>query len=101
MPYDNFTLKNTSNKGILNENWNDILEDNKKQKALKEEERKVNKEKNCPKKIFMIDLITHNIIKEFNSIAEAGKYLGVKPAHIPEVCKGKRKSAYGYFWKYA
>ena len=42
-------------------------------------------------------------IKTFSSITEAANNLGNKDyrQHIGKVCKGKRKTAYGYKWKYA
>ena len=43
------------------------------------------------------------VVKEFDSIKSATKELGGKNAHgsnITYVCKGKRKRAYGYQWKY-
>lgn len=42
------------------------------------------------------------VIKIFHSVKEAGAFLGDrrKARHIAEVAKGKRKSAYGYYWKY-
>ena len=46
-------------------------------------------------------------IQSFNSITDAAKYLCKKPesnrgirTHISEVCNNKRKTAYGYIWKY-
>lgn len=43
----------------------------------------------------------NNIIATFPSITEAGRSIGVdRPAHIGDVCSGKRKTAYGYKWKY-
>lgn len=42
--------------------------------------------------------------QEFDSIREAARSLGKeKPTditHIIDVCKGRRKSAYGYKWEY-
>lgn len=42
--------------------------------------------------------------KEFESIREAARSLGKeKPTditHIIDVCKGRRKTAYGYKWEY-
>lgn len=34
--------------------------------------------------------------------SEAGAFVGHRknPGHITEVCEGKRKTAYGYHWKY-
>ena len=43
-----------------------------------------------------------NYIRDFNSITEALLSLGKKinDSHISQVCKGQRKNAYGYIWKY-
>lgn len=42
------------------------------------------------------------ILKQFDTIIEAGRYLGVKcqPTGIISVCKGRKKTAYGYKWAY-
>lgn len=43
----------------------------------------------------------NNILKIYDSITEAENCLnGNYKGHISQVCKGKRKSAYGYKWKY-
>lgn len=61
--------------------------------------RNVNK---CVRKVLMLDKVTEKIIKKFNSIVSAGKYVGTDDAsHISKVCRGKRNIAYGYKWKYA
>ena len=56
------------------------------------------------KPCLMIHKDTNEILKEFKSISEAGRYLGEKYAGkvIPSVCLGRygRKSAYGYKWEY-
>ena len=41
-----------------------------------------------------------NVIKVFNSITEASKELGISNSNITAVCKGRRKYASGYVWKY-
>lgn len=41
-----------------------------------------------------------NFIKRFNCEIDAIRELNAKSNHIPEVCKGKMKSFYGYIWKY-
>lgn len=56
------------------------------------------------KKVYMIDLKTNKIIKSFDSLGDAARFLGKHRAggsHISAVCKGERKTAYGYKWKYA
>ena len=80
--------------------------------------------KNCPikssseilkektsKPVNMLDKQNYNIIQSFSSTKDAAKYLiqnkvttslndkGIA-SHISDVCNGKRKSAYGYFWQY-
>ena len=82
-------IKYTSEDGWKNENWNDIP--------------KKNICKDLSKPCYMIDKDTNEILKEFSSYREAGKY--VKPdankpeIHISDVCRGKRKTAYGYKWR--
>ena len=46
-----------------------------------------------------------NLLNTFYSTREAARFLSktnndTKNTHISEVCRGKRKSAYGYVWKY-
>ena len=45
-----------------------------------------------------VDIKTHEIIHEFESITEATRKTGI--THIVDVCKGKREQSGGYFWKY-
>ena len=55
-------------------------------------------------KVIMCDKETHEPIQIFNSAAEGARYAkgdnSVNGAHVLDVCAGKRKSAYGYFWQY-
>ena len=55
----------------------------------------------CRKKIDQYDM-HGNFIRSYESVFEAKK-LNSKSSgtHISEVCNGKRKSAYGYIWKYS
>ena len=56
------------------------------------------------KKVYKLDKKTNQILSTYNSIAEACRDLTGSNAgsdHIAQVCKGKRKSAYGFKWKYA
>lgn len=60
--------------------------------------------KNClkdEKRVEQLDL-EGNVLQIFNSIREAGRALGDvrKNGHIADVCKGKRKVAWGYKWRY-
>lgn len=71
-----------------------------KLKGISQETIKENARINRSKMVAMVDRQTQEIIKVFTSTKEAGKYLGKTPQHIQDVCNEKRKSAYGYFWKY-
>lgn len=56
--------------------------------------------KKLHKAVEMIDLKTNEVIKSFPSITEASKALNCTSSHISDVCKGKRKSACGFKWRY-
>lgn len=67
-------------------------------------EKRVKQSRNyCRKSVLMIDKETDKILKIFASIKEAGEFLNIPRSrqHITEVCKGKRKTAYGYKWKFS
>ena len=53
------------------------------------------------KPVVMCDKNTKEKIKIFESITEASEKTGITLGNISKVCKGQRKSAGGYFWKYA
>lgn len=54
-----------------------------------------------PRAVYMLDKETEEVLKEFSCYAEAGRFLGIKNAtHIGDVANGKRKTAYGYKWRY-
>lgn len=52
------------------------------------------------KKVVQLDKNTNEIIAYFESTAEAGRAINKPRTHISAVCRGERKSAYGYKWKY-
>lgn len=54
-----------------------------------------------PKKVLQLNKQTGQVLNQFNSFLQAAKFLNKtgNGGHISEVCSGKRKSAYGYFWK--
>lgn len=51
------------------------------------------------KPVLMYNL-SGNFIREYTSIAEAGRDLHISTSHIPSVCRGVREQAGGYKWKY-
>jgi HNH endonuclease/NUMOD1 domain len=56
----------------------------------------------CGKKVAQLDKITENIIKVFDSIASANKYINNLPNNpsIRRVCRKTQVSAYGFKWKF-
>lgn len=53
------------------------------------------------KPIYQIDTTTNEILNTFSCLKEALDFIGKKyKRSIEDVCKGKRKTAYGYKWKY-
>lgn len=41
-----------------------------------------------------------NFLRRFSSVNEAARHIGRKPGGITNCCKGNRKIAYGFIWKY-
>lgn len=64
----------------------------------KEDKERIRKALSKP--VLMLDKYTNEVIKEFNSATEAEQYLNVKGHHISCCCTGKRRTAYGYIWKF-
>lgn len=58
---------------------------------------KIKQEKS--KKVAKICLTNNEVVKIYNSVQEAEMDNG-NTRHISSVCKGKRKTACGYYWKY-
>lgn len=55
---------------------------------------------NRRKAILQLDKETNTIIKEWTGAKEAAKELGISQGHITNCCQGKRKTAYGFKWRY-
>lgn len=68
--------------------------------GITKEQRIKNSNINRSYKVAMIDKNTKQILHIFNGTHEAGKFIGKSHQHIQDVCAGKRKSAFGYIWKY-
>jgi len=53
------------------------------------------------KRVQMIDVDTHKIVKIFPSISEASRMTGISSGNISSVCRGDgRKQAGGYIWRF-
>lgn len=44
--------------------------------------------------------LDNNLLNRFNSITEAAKSINKDTSHIVSCCKGNRKTAYGFIWRY-
>lgn len=104
--------KNNSNYSDLMKQFNcseDTIRRALKENGISEQERRIighihlnnNPNGYNRKQINQYDL-NDNYIQTFNSIAEANLSLGKQPnaSNIVSVCKGRRKTAYGYKWSY-
>lgn len=59
-----------------------------------------NKTPKSSKKILQVDFHTGKVIQEFPSITSAAGKTGVDRMNIKNVCRGCRKTAGGFIWKY-
>ena len=64
------------------------------------EERKERAINSISKTVAQLDKDTEKILAVFPSAEAAGRSIEKSGAHIADVCRGKRKTAYGYKWKY-
>lgn len=69
--------------------------------GITKEERTKRGIQSLQKPIIQLDKNTEEVLNIFPSLRAACDYLGKQSSgHIPDVCQGKRKTAYGYKWKY-
>ena len=52
------------------------------------------------KPVQMLDKVTSEVLQEFESVTQAGTHFGKTEQNIIACCKGRKKSAYGYAWRY-
>ena len=52
------------------------------------------------KRVQMIDINTGDVIREFVSVAEASRQMHISHGNISAACRGERRQASGYLWKY-
>ena len=69
-------------------------------RVFTEEHRKKIRENNPSSKPVLQFSKTGDLIAEYPSIMEAERQTGCNPSHICKCCKGTRKSAGGFIWKY-
>ncbi len=60
----------------------------------------IKSKRNKQKRVYMLDKNTLEVIKMFDSIMDASRELKINNSNISMVCKGLRKWAGGYGWKY-
>lgn len=56
--------------------------------------------KDNPKSKMVIQIKNGKIVAEFYGLSEAGRKTNISVSNICNCCKGKKKSAGGYQWKY-
>jgi group I intron endonuclease len=86
----------------------EVIRAKMKEREFAEEHRqRISENSSRKRKVIMLDKITEEPILEFDSMTFASQWLRLntnyskaKPSEISNVCLGKKKSAYGYKWKY-
>lgn len=89
------------NKKIKNSNKKHYKQNSERNKKIsnKLKGRKADWMKLRNKPVYQFDK-QDNFIKEWNSASEIGKFFNKNSSSISECCNEKRKSAYGYKWKF-
>jgi hypothetical protein len=95
LPVVNHKDENKLNNNVDNLEWCTEQYNNNYGACRKKHSKKISKP------VIMCDKVTHEPIKKFESMTEAAEYCNVKICGISDCVRGKQKSAYGYFWKYA
>lgn len=55
----------------------------------------------CSKRVLQLDKYTCEVIRKWDSAMQIERELGFSNCNICNCCNGKRKSVYGYKWRYA
>ena len=90
-------------KHLSDEHKNKIGKGNKGKHRSEEQKiklSKLNRNGKSSKPILQMNKNTNEVIKEFPSIREIQRQFGFYTGVICECCNGKRKTAYGYIWRY-
>ncbi len=99
-------------KKISESNKNKIISEESKQKMSESRRKYVQSQELIDKRneiikaklshpVIQIDIKNQNIIREFPSVVEAQRSIGLKSSFgIRSVCKGTQETAGGFFWKY-
>lgn len=100
--YTNFQTKEKIVKGFYenclqkNITFNDYIFSSKQIK----DDLQIRNKRVYKRKVIQIDLLNHNIIREYNSMEEAHRITGISSGQISDCCKGNCKTAGGYVWTY-
>lgn len=52
------------------------------------------------RKLIIMYSLDMKVLKRFNSLLDAAKYLGKQPIHISECANKKKRTAYGFIWRW-
>ena len=96
LPTVNHIDKNKKNNAVENLEWATMSD---QQNHLIKNNFKPDQGKRRTCKVTQLNM-NGDILKEFDSVAEAARVTGCNKSHISQVCKGKEPHCKGYKWKY-
>ena len=89
-----------SQKGEKNPNYGKHFSEETRRKMSESHKGRTGANNLRSKPVLQLDKETGTVIAEFAGLREAERVTGVKHCTISNVCRGKRKSAGGYYWQY-
>ena len=93
---------NKENNRLENMRWSDRSGNERNPITIKRISQSLVNNPKLSQPVVQIDKNTNEVIKEWSSMAEAERQLGIRQANIPACCRGvnKAKSAGGFKWQY-
>ena len=102
LPFINHKSEIKTQNNVDNLEWGTALYNNdygsRKERAAEKRKGKYNTKRSKP--VLQIDKNTNEIIREFPSTREIERQFGFNSSNISMCCNGKKKTIYGFKWRY-
>ena len=100
LPFVNHKNEVKSDNYVQNLEWCNASYNNSYNDKAKKAGKKLRNDQRISKSVIGINKVS-GLIMEFPSLMEASRQMGIDNGHICACCKGRYKSAGGYYWHYA